>query len=166
MLQALPSHVNLLSGANTSRCSASCDAPLSPLLHLPCHHSSLTHLHWGQDTLSPVTGSTQQNQELHHLTSSPLAVCPRAERAGRGRTMFQPPQCGKRGCDMRQRGAGSYSAPDKQCNKDTVSVEISFTRKPFQMMQLPTTAEHSPRTPQLGQGQGSSAGHSQAVWDR
>lgn len=75
------SHVSFPSGANTSRCSASCDVSLSPLLPLLCHRSSLTHLHWGQDMLSPVTGSTQHRIRsclpCPPLLSPPLAVCPR-----------------------------------------------------------------------------------------
>lgn len=90
------SHVNFPSAANTSRCSASCDEPLSPLLPLLCHRSSLTHLHWGQDTLSPVTGSTQHGIRSCILSLPLLWLFARgAGGAGRGRTMFQPPSMGK-----------------------------------------------------------------------
>lgn len=95
--------------ANTWRCSANCNGwlmcryPLSPLLPLPCHLFSPTHLHW-------VTRHVVLCCWLHHSSTNmgsgaasfPLAVCHWADptaRAGRGRTVFQPSDGGKEGLE-------------------------------------------------------------------
>lgn len=139
------------SGANPSRCSASCDVSLSPLLPLLCHRSSLTHLHWGQDTLSPVTGSSQHGIRSCLLSSPLLWLFARgAEGAGRDRTMFQP-SAGEKGL---WHEAGEFSVPYQQRNEDTACGNI------FHWKTIPGDAtssrcqgpEHSPRAPQLGQG--------------
>lgn len=132
---------------STSRCSASCDVPLSPPVSAvsllfshppPLGTGHVVPCHW----LHPAL-----NQEPLPLPCSPLAVCPGGWGCWQGQDHVPAPQCGKRGCAMKQRAAGSFSY--KQCNEDTLSVETSFTGKQFHMMQLPATAREPSTAPEL-----------------
>lgn len=98
-----------------------------------------------------------QNQELPPLPCSPLpssGCLPEGLRGLAGTGRCSSPQWGKRGCGMRQRGAGDFSVPYQQCNEDTACGNI------FHWKTIPGDAtssccqgaEHSPRAPQLGQG--------------